>query len=271
MQDFIILEKAVGETPLSCMEAWRARQSEAYASVPLTYAGRLDPMASGKLLILVGDECKKKEEYLGLDKEYEFEVLLGVTSDTGDVLGLLQTGDTVSVDKATIKHVAKKLSREIDLPYPHFSSKTVNGKPLHVWALEGRLDEITIPTKKSTIHTLQLMHTYELTKDEVYQIARHKIETLPKVTEESKELGNDFRRPLIRKSWDTFNDSKTTPPAFRILKFRCAASSGTYMRTLANVIGTELGTCGLAFSIHRTKIGVYQKLPFGFGYWRKKF
>ena len=46
-------------------------------------------MASGKLLILIGDECKNQKKYFGLDKEYEFEVLFGVESDTGDVLGLI--------------------------------------------------------------------------------------------------------------------------------------------------------------------------------------
>ena len=58
---FVMLDKAVGQTPLQCMEAWR-NEVGISADIPLTYAGRLDPMASGKLLILVGEECKKKDE-----------------------------------------------------------------------------------------------------------------------------------------------------------------------------------------------------------------
>jgi hypothetical protein len=87
---YIVLNKAVGETPLSCVEAWREKHP-AYAGVSLAYAGRLDPMASGKLLILIGEECKQQERYHDLDKEYTFRVLFGVSSDSGDVLGLVST------------------------------------------------------------------------------------------------------------------------------------------------------------------------------------
>mgnify|MGYP001558770480 FL=1 len=34
------------------------------------------------------DECKNQKKYTDLDKEYEIEVLLGIASDTGDVLGI---------------------------------------------------------------------------------------------------------------------------------------------------------------------------------------
>ena len=50
--------------------------------------GRLDPLAEGVLLILIGDECKNKEKYLGLDKEYEVAIIFGISTDTGDALGL---------------------------------------------------------------------------------------------------------------------------------------------------------------------------------------
>lgn len=36
------------------------------------YAGRLDPMARGVLLLLVGDENKKKTDYEFFPKVYEF-------------------------------------------------------------------------------------------------------------------------------------------------------------------------------------------------------
>ena len=90
MKKYITLDKAVGETPLSCAEDYRAKHKE-LEGVAMAYAGRLDPMASGKLLILLGEECKNQTNYHGLDKEYEFSVLLGIGSDTHDVLGRLET------------------------------------------------------------------------------------------------------------------------------------------------------------------------------------
>ena len=90
------------------------------------------------------------------------------------------------------------------------------------------------------------------------------------MTDERKAIGNDFRRPEIRKAWQEFKE-KYSDDAFTITKFSCACASGTYMRTLAEEIAKELGVYGLAFSIHRTQIGNYQPLPFGFGVWLQKF
>ena len=56
MKKFVTLEKAVGETPLSALERHRGEHPE-LLGIPMAYAGRLDPMASGKLLVLIGDEC----------------------------------------------------------------------------------------------------------------------------------------------------------------------------------------------------------------------
>ncbi|MDC1205601.1 hypothetical protein N8083_02015 [Candidatus Pacebacteria bacterium] len=280
-QDFLIVEKEVGETPLQSLEKARS-EAGISPNTPLAYAGRLDPMASGKLLILVGDECKKQEKYHNLDKEYEFEVLFGIGSDTGDVLGLIESCDSSKISAERITDVTKKLTGIIELPYPHFSSKTVQGKPLHIWTLEGRINEIEIPTKKSEIYKLALLEVRTLVRTSIYTHVSKKIETIPKVTEASKALGNDFRRPLVRESWKNWlgnQNPKVTlgrgnshvSDTYQIAKFRCVASSGTYMRTLSEVIAGELGTCGLAYSIHRTKIGKYKKLPLNFGFWWGQF
>ncbi len=270
MKKFVVLNKKVGETPLECMEKWREAQPPAYKTTSLTYAGRLDPMASGKLLVLIGEECKKKDEYLGLDKEYEFSVLLGASSDTGDVLGLVTTQSTTDFSKAKIRHASNQLIGQISLPYPKFSSKTVNGKPLHTWTIENRLHEITIPTKTSTIYKLSLLKLETIKAAELYKAVSYKIETIPTVTEKRKALGNDFRRPDIRDSWKKFLATNTDKD-FQIATFRCTASSGTYMRTLAEVLAKQLGTTGLAYSIHRTKIGRYQPILPKIGLWLKTY
>ena len=55
MPKYIILEKEVGQTPLQAVEIYKAKHPE-FAEIPMAYAGRLDPMASGKLLILDREE-----------------------------------------------------------------------------------------------------------------------------------------------------------------------------------------------------------------------
>jgi tRNA U55 pseudouridine synthase TruB len=217
-------------------------------------------MASGALLVLIGDECKRQSEYHGLDKEYEFSVLLGISSDTGDVLGRLTPAQSVpTVTESSLKEAARSLTGEIALPYPHFSSKTVRGKPLHTWTLEGRLNEIEIPKTASVVHELKLEGIKAMDRNAVAQAALQKIETIPPVTDPRKALGNDFRRVDVRQDWNNFLQLKALPETYTIATFRCIASSGTYMRSLSEEIAKKCDTRGLAWHIHRSLIGRYNK------------
>ncbi len=265
---YATIEKEIGETPLVTLERFRFKLGIS-PDVPLAYAGRLDPMASGKLLILIGEECKVQEKYHAFDKEYVVEVLLGIGSDTGDVLGLLTEGTNVSVTEEEVRHTLSKLVGTISLPYPTFSSKTVKGKPLHTWTLEGRLDEIEIPVQKSRIYRLTYNSLRTISKQEVLKTVRAKIETIPPVTDPKKALGADFRRTEVRTAWGAIEQNDQTE--YQILSFTCIASSGTYMRSLSEVIARTLGTSGLAYSIHRTKIGTYIPLTKSLGFWIQKF
>lgn len=264
----IVTEKSVGETPLVALE--RARQAhDIPADIPLTYAGRLDPMASGTLLILVDEECKKQRDYHTLDKEYRVELLFGVSSDTADVLGIASSAPPRALTGSDCRRVLASLHGPIALPYPHFSSKTVHGKPLHTWTLEGRLDEIKVPVKESNIHRISYNDLRTSTREEVLETVRKKIETIPPVTDPEKALGADFRRDEVRASWNAVEAQG--PSSYQILSFTCTASSGTYMRSLCERIAHELGTTGLAYAIHRTKIGRYRPIYRGFGLWTRRF
>jgi tRNA pseudouridine(55) synthase len=216
-------------------------------------------MASGKLLVLIGEECKKQSEYHNLDKEYEFSVLIGVASDTHDVLGRLSTQNSQpeEITSELLHALTESLTGNITFTYPLFSAKTVKGKPLHMWTLEGRLDEIEIPTRTSTIYELEFTHLETKPRQEIAALALQKINTIPKVTDSRKALGNNFRRDDIRADWQEFATNFSLPPEYTIAHFRCVCSSGAYMRTLATIIAEKLQTTGIAWHIHRTKIGTF--------------
>ena len=76
MKNIINIYKKAGETPLEAINRLRSRRPE-YQDVKITYAGRLDPLAEGVLILLAGDAVYEKEKYLKLDKEYEAEILFG--------------------------------------------------------------------------------------------------------------------------------------------------------------------------------------------------
>ena len=51
------------------------------------HAGTLDPMATGLMIIGVGERTKNLGQFLKLPKTYEAEIFLGIQTDTGDVTG----------------------------------------------------------------------------------------------------------------------------------------------------------------------------------------
>lgn len=268
MKKCVVRWKKIGETPLEVLERYR-REAELSRDVPLAYAGRLDPMAEGKLLIVIGEECKQQEKYHHLDKAYRFQILLGFRSDTGDVLGLAEHDDRTEKQTPptldTVRRVIRSFIGEVTFPYPRFSSRPVQGKPLHVWTLEGRLNEIEIPTKTSTVYSLRVEEIVIKTGAEVHKELFKKINTIPPVTDPRKALGADFRREPIRARWNDLLEKRASDE-FTVLTLSCEASSGTYMRTLAEEIAKKLGTFGLAYSITRTHIGKRLATPFG-GIW----
>jgi len=257
MKKFVVLEKHIGETPLMAIERWKEENRE-YKDVPASYAGRLDPMASGKLLVLLGGECKKQKEYTKLDKEYDIEVLLDVGSDTGDALGLVEyAGKKTPVDNfSRINEILRAEEGSHTHPYPAFSSKTVLGKPLFLYALEGTLGSIEIPTHTEHIYRIKFRGATSLSTTQLSQRINDFLARVPTTNEPSKQLGADFRIDAVRASWEElFLDAGERN--FAVLSLRVTCGSGTYMRSLAPRIGEALGTRALALSINRTKIGTY--------------
>lgn len=161
-----VVYKKMGETPLQTIERFRD-ENEEYADVKLSYAGRLDPMAEGALLIVIGEENKQKDKYLGLDKEYVFDILFGFNTDTYDILGKVTESKIKDVSEEDISSVLETFKGERVQEYPPFSSKTVEGKPLFQWAREGKLNEIEIPINKVTISEIKLESVKTITETEL--------------------------------------------------------------------------------------------------------
>lgn len=266
----VIIHKRVGQTPLEAIEAWKKEQSLPN-DFSVSYAGRLDPMAHGKLLVLSGDECKQQSAYTGLDKEYIIEVLLDIETDTGDALGIPSLSSRPT--DVTTAEVLSALQLEVGThvrQYPIFSSKTVRGRPLFMYALENTLHTITIPEHEETIYRITLLSSEHISSSLLKGRVEDMLALAPTSDEPSKALGADFRIGTIRPAWNQiFESSKER--TFQLLTLRVTCGSGAYMRTLAKRIGNTLETTGFALSIERTKIGSYLPLPFGFGAWTRTY
>src|ERR1035437_2511681 len=256
MKKIVVLDKKIGETPLVAIQSWKARNPE-YAKVPASYAGRLDPMASGKLLILLGDECRRQKAYTKLDKEYEIEVLLDIGSDTGDVLGMpVYAGQEIRIDAEMLAAVLRREHGAFMRAYPAFSSKTVGGKPLFLHALLGSLSSIEIPEHIEHIYSIRYMGSKVLSDEKLKEKITELLDRVPRSNEPSKRLGENFRVDAIRSEWQSlFRNARERN--FTVLRLRVTSASGTYMRSLTGRIGIAFDTKALALSIRRTRIGTY--------------
>jgi len=240
------LYKNLGETPRERLERLRIQRPE-YEHEVLSYAGRLDPMAEGVLLCLVGSMNKCREQYLDMTKDYTLDVLFGFSTDTYDILGrVMDAGDASNVRREAVQKGLNEFRGTFAQEYPPFSSKTVEGKSLIEWARGGAISTLVLPRKVVVIYDIQLTAMYKV--DEL---------TLLNYIEENVEkVEGDFRQDEIMRLW------KRRLKAEGVREFTCATisiscSSGTYARSIAHGLGKELGVPALALHILRNKVGEY--------------
>ena len=249
MDKILNLYKEIGETPLERMTKWRKLHPE-LEFTPMTYAGRLDPMAEGVLLVLYGEIVNEKTKYLSLIKEYEFEILFGFYTDTYDILGKVVSiyeNENIKIEKNSIEKVFSNMIGKNEMPYPPFSSRPVFGKPLFVWAKEDRLDEISIPNHIVEIFSLKILGKIEIDKRELLKNIEDKI----------NKVNGDFRQKEILSIWKSVV-SKSNLKSFPIIKCIAGVGSGTYIRQIAHILGEKIGIPAVTYSIKRTQIGDYK-------------
>lgn len=247
-QNILNLYKPVGKTPLDMIRLLQSHDNQ-YAHQILGYAGRLDPMAEGVLLILVGEENKKRKLYERFDKEYIFEILFGVTTDTYDPLGIVEDfQDTIQANiRRKLEECQSTIIGKHEQPYPPYSSARVNGKPLFYWARENKLSKISIPVKTIEIKRFNIEAIQIETLKSVYRDIVSKINL----------VNGDFRQPEILTKWEeVYRAYKTANCVIARCKVTC--SSGTYIRSLVHQVGQDMGTGAIALSIKRTRVGDYQ-------------
>jgi tRNA pseudouridine(55) synthase len=185
------LYKAQGETPRERLERLRVQKPE-YQNEVLSYAGRLDPMAEGVLLCLVGSANKMRDAYLEMNKEYVLDVLFGFSTDTYDVLGrLVEQGDPADITKEEIKKALNEFRGSVSQEYPPFSSKAVEGKSLFEWARLGSISTMVLPRRTVTIYDIDLEGAYKISEAALFTYIETNVE----------KVQGDFRQEEIMRLW----------------------------------------------------------------------
>jgi tRNA pseudouridine55 synthase len=119
------------------------------------HSGTLDPMASGLMVLLIGEATKLSSFVTEGDKSYELGLKLGITTDTLDVTGKVLTEKTIQQSEAEIIEAALGLSGEMNLPVPMYSAKKIDGKKLYEYAREDI--EVEVPLKKMKFWDIEFL------------------------------------------------------------------------------------------------------------------
>lgn len=227
----IVIYKPIGETPLGLIE--NLKESKKFKkNQKLSFAGRLDPMAHGKMIILVDNECKLQPNFCNLKKKYKFTILKGVQTDTYDILGLIDYNNTYC------NSLFKLEIGDFDCEYPPYSSIVVNKKPLWWWAKNKLINQVKIPSKICTIYKYILEENKSITSETLKTLIFKKLNML------KSEYRENFRFDEILNNWNVFFENNKSN-SFTIQNIEIDVSSGTYIRNICNKMG------GLALDIER--------------------
>lgn len=110
------------------------------------HTGTLDPMATGLMILVLGEATKLSDYLLATDKTYRLNVRLGLTTDTLDRQGKILSEALCNLPTEKIKETALAQQGEFEWPVPVFSATKVDGRKLYEYGHRG--ETVETPIKK---------------------------------------------------------------------------------------------------------------------------
>lgn len=120
------------------------------------HTGTLDPMASGLLILCLGQATRLVEYYQGHDKRYRAVVALGVATDSYDAVGTIVAQSPVPpLSDEQVEAALARFRGDILQTPPIYSAIKQEGEALYAKARRG--EEVTVEARPVTIHQLTLL------------------------------------------------------------------------------------------------------------------
>lgn len=228
------------------------------------HGGTLDPIATGVLVIGVGEGCKRLTGFLGgVTKKYRATGRLGRAYDTYDRTGVVVRERSWEGERVTAEAITQVLRDRFTGPIqqrpPLFSAIHINGERAYEVARKRQKEQLargsTVPEKRSKPTGKGEdpedavggeRDGQQASGDGERRVAGSDDSVPTTATEDSMQLAE---RPV------TIHHIKLlscTPPEF-VLEMEC--SSGTYVRSLIHDLGEALGTAAAMWELERTAQG----------------
>ena len=146
----LLLDKPIGITSNAAIQ----RAKRLFGAAKAGHVGTLDPLASGLLPVCFGEATKFSADAFSADKSYAADVLLGVTTTTGDTEGEVTSRKPVDVSREQVLAVLRRFTGKLEQMPPMYSALKHAGKPLYAYARAGQTVERT--ARAITIHEIAL-------------------------------------------------------------------------------------------------------------------
>lgn len=142
----------------------RNRKHKRLRMVKLGHGGTLDPMATGVLIVGVGNGTKDLPRFLGCTKTYEATVLFGAATDTYDVMGkVLAKAPYGHVTRQTVEDALAAFRGKIMQRPPIYSALRIEGKHFYEYAREGKELPKEIQERPMEVTELEIIEWLEPT------------------------------------------------------------------------------------------------------------
>lgn len=212
----LLLDKPSGITSHDLV----AQTRRALGTRKVGHAGTLDPMATGLMLVGVGDATRLLTYLVGEDKVYEATVRLGLSTNTEDAEGeITDVADPERLRAITYDRLEAALGEQLGqiMQVPSaVSAIKVNGVRSYKRVRDG--EQVKLDARPVTIHELHVLGT------EFHDL----------------ELPGGEKVPVLD------------------VRLRVSCSSGTYVRAIARDLGAELGVGAHLSALARHEVGPFR-------------
>ena len=152
-EGFILIDKPKGITSHDVVDKLR----EITKIRKIGYAGTLDPLGTGLLILGIGRGATKRlSEFLRLDKEYIAKLRLGAVSDTFDKEGKIEFKKIERIpSREKIVKVIKEFIGQISQIPPSYSAKKIKGEKAYNLARKGK--KVELKPQRVNIYEIKIL------------------------------------------------------------------------------------------------------------------
>ena len=149
---FLLVDKPSGITSSKLVQVIK----KTFSLNRIGHTGTLDPLATGLMVLCVGQATKFSQFLLVKDKSYRVSIKLGVATDTFDAGGLvISEKDVNHVTRDLIEASLTNFKGEIEQIPPMYSAIKKNGVPLYEMARRGL--KVDLEPRKVRIYEIKML------------------------------------------------------------------------------------------------------------------